>query len=222
MDNIKLREIKIKLNPLSGMKSCYFSMGNSICISGIYHILNKVTRPVRERRFGSIISRYYMTSFSTEERIRGNSFSKGRTKEINKVIVDAFSSTIINYEYPEDQFFLLSDIVSADGGTRCCAINGLSIALALSDISFRGLIASVAFGKYKGELLLDLNGDQDKNSDSDCPMAIRYPDEKVVLLQMDGELTINEFFKGLKIGKEGCDKIHKLQIETVSKHLNAK
>ena len=179
-----------------------FTAGKTKVIATINKIF-KQSISDKDRLNATISTRYLMCPFSPiDSRIKGRSYSKGRTREINKVITNVFKSTILVNEYPGEQIYIIADIIIADGGTRCAAINAISVALGLSNISFKGLVSSISFGKYDDKIMIDLNGNEDKNSQSDCPIAIRYPDNKILLFQMDGILTINELFEGLDLVKK--------------------
>ena len=53
--------------------------------------------------------------------------------------------------------------------------------------------ASCASGKIAGQVALDLNKEEDNFGDADCPMAVVARTGEIVLLQMDGHLTEEEF-----------------------------
>ncbi len=65
-------------------------------------------------------------------------------------------------------------------------------------------------GKIDGEVVLDLNKDEDNYGDADLPIAMNQFGE-VTLCQMDGHLTEEEFGKAMDMAVEGCKKLHEMQ-----------
>ena len=74
----------------------------------------------------------------------------------------------------------------------------------------RGLVSACAVGKVDGELVLDLMKEEDNYGDADMPLAMTQTGE-TTLLQMDGNLTPEEFEKAIEMAQEGCKEIYELQ-----------
>jgi len=81
----------------------------------------------------------------------------------------------------------------------------------------RELVAACAIGTIEGKLALDLSDSEDKLGEADLPVAYVPNANMVTLLQMDGELTIEEFNKGLEMALEACKTIHTMQREALKK-----
>ncbi len=109
------------------------------------------------------------------------------------------------------------EILQSDGGSRCAGITGASLALADAGIPMRELVAACAIGKIEGKLALDLSDSEDKYGEADLPVAYVPNANLVTLLQMDGELTTEEFNKGLEMAVEACKTIHSMQREALKK-----
>jgi exosome complex component RRP41 len=54
---------------------------------------------------------------------------------------------------------------------------------------------------------MDLSEWEDKEGEADVPVAIMPRTGEITLLQMDGQLTKDEFEQALDLAKEGCMKI---------------
>ena len=65
------------------------------------------------------------------------------------------------------------------------------------------------------QIILDLSDAEDKYGEADVPVAIMPNFNCITLLQMDGELTIDEFNKGLEMAMKACMEIHDLQKEAL-------
>jgi exosome complex component RRP41 len=118
--------------------------------------------------------------------------------------------------YPSAVIDVFAEVLQADAGTRTAAINAASIALADAGIPMKGLISACAVGKVDGQLVLDLNKDEDNYGNADLPIAMTQ-DGEISLLQMDGNLTKEEFKKALEMATEGCRQILEIQKEALKK-----
>ena len=75
----------------------------------------------------------------------------------------------------------------------------------------RDMVAACSVGKINDTLIVDLNGQEDQNSESDVAVAIMPRTDSITLLQMDGVLTKEEVLQLLSAAKENCHKISDLQ-----------
>jgi exosome complex component RRP41 len=75
----------------------------------------------------------------------------------------------------------------------------------------RGMVASCAAGKAGGMVCLDLNQPEDNHGEADLPIAINMTTGEVVLLQMDGNMSPEEFETALRYATKGCEDLYKLQ-----------
>src|SRR5438309_1897835 len=86
-----------------------------------------------------------------------------------------------------------------------------SVALADAGVPMRDLVASCASGKIDGVVCVDLNKEEDNFGDADCPMAIVPRTGEIVLLQMDGHLTYDEFQKAMEMSIGATHRLYELQ-----------
>src|SRR3989441_774304 len=100
---------------------------------------------------------------------------------------------------------------SCGAGTRCAGLTAASVALADAGVPMRDLVTSCASGKIDDVVCLDLNKDEDNFGDADCPMAIVPRTGDVVLLQMDGHLTYDEFQKAMGLSIDATKRIYEMQ-----------
>jgi exosome complex component RRP41 len=114
-------------------------------------------------------------------------------------------------DFPKVTIDVFVEILQADGSTRVTAINAASLALASAGIPMKDLVAACSVGKIDGTLVVDLNGREDNNSESDVAFALLPTKEKISLLQMDGNLTKEELFDLIKLATNSCKKIYEMQ-----------
>jgi len=159
--------------------------------------------------------RYHMASFSVEERK-----PLGMTRreiELSKVLRQALESVVFLEEFPRSMIDVFVEVIQADGGTRTAGLTAASLALADAGIPMSDLVASTAVGKVAGTLVLDINDIEDKYGEADMPVAMAPRLNSIVLLQLNGKMTLEEMQRGLEMATDGIKKIYQLQIEALRK-----
>ena len=143
----------------------------------------EVPRWMRDSGRGWVTAEYGMLPGSSNERIRRDSYTKGRQQEISRLIgrslravtnLDAMSQVMIRVD---------CDVIQADGGTRTAAVTGAWVALheacewavaqeALVRNPLRDQVAAVSVGIVDGEVLLDLEYESDVAADVDMNVVM--------------------------------------------------
>jgi len=72
-----------------------------------------------------------------------------------------------------------------------------------------------AAGKIAGQVVMDLGKEEDNFGDADLPIAISPRTNEILLLQMDGHLTLEEFNRALDLAIKGCHTISEIQKKTI-------
>jgi exosome complex component RRP41 len=75
----------------------------------------------------------------------------------------------------------------------------------------RDIIPSCAAGKVSDTVVLDLNKEEDNYGQADLPLAIVPSTGEVVLLQLDGHLTPDEFEQAFDLAYKGCMDVYEIQ-----------
>ncbi len=210
----ELRPIKLEVGVLQNANgSAYVEFGKNKIMVGVYGPREahpkRIIRPDR----AIIRCRYRMAPFSVEE--RKNPAPSRREVEISKVIREALEPAVISEYFPRTTIDLFVEVLQSDGGSRCAGIVGSSLALADAGIPMRDLISACSAGKVEDLLVLDLSDIEDKYGKADMPVALMPNFNNITLLQMDGELTMEEFNKCLDMAVDACRKIHDLQKEAL-------
>ncbi len=205
----EIRPMKIEIGVLSRADgSCYLEWGRNKILVGVFGPREAHPRRLQRADAAVVRYRYNMASFSVEDRARPG--PSRRSIEISKVSREAFEPVIMAELYPKTAIDIFVEILQADAGTRTAAINASSIALADAGIPMKGLVTSCAFGKVDGQIVLDLNKEEDNYGEADFPVALTQ-DGEITLLQMDGHLTPEEIKKGFELVKKGCKEILEIQ-----------
>lgn len=201
--------------------SAYIQQGKNKILAAVYGPKEMHPKHLARADRAFLRTRYSMAPFSVEER-RSPAPSR-RDKELSKVIREALEPSIFVERYPRTGIEIFTEVLQADGGTRCASITAASLALADAGIPMRDLVAACAAGKVEGTIVLDLMGTEDKKGEADVPVALMPNFDAVTLLQMDGILSYEEFEKTVDLALKGCREIYALQKEALkSKYVSVK
>lgn len=154
-----------------------------------------------------------MAPFSVSDRKRPG--PDRRSIEISKVIREALERVVFLNYFPTSAIDLFMEILQADAGTRCAALTAGSVALADAGIPMRDLVPACAAGKVDDTIVLDLMQEEDNFGQGDLPMGYVPTKDEIVLLQLDGDFTKEEFETAKKYAIEGCKKIYEMQKEAL-------
>lgn len=210
----ELRPIKIEAGVLKRADgSAYIEWGENKILAAVYGPREAHPRHKQDPARALVRCRYNMAPFSVSDRKRPG--PDRRSVEISKVISEAFSNVILIEQFPRATVDVFMEVLQANAGTRCTALTVAAVALADAGIPMRDLIASCAFGKANDQVILDLNKEEDNEGQADVPIAIVPRTNEVVLMQMDGHLTKDEFDSGIKLAVDACHRIYEMQREAL-------
>jgi exosome complex component RRP41 len=210
----ELRPIKIEANVLKRADgSAYLEWGGNKILAAVYGPREAHPRYLQNPMKAIVQCRYNMAAFSVGDRKRPG--PDRRSTEISKILSEALDYVIFTEQFPRTSVDVFIEILQAEAGTRCSGLTAASVALADAGIPMKDLIASCAFGKVDGKVVLDLGKEEDNYGQADVPIAIVPRTQEVVLLQMDGHLTKEEFTQGLDMGISACKNIYGLQREAL-------
>jgi exosome complex component RRP41 len=211
----QIRPLKIEVGVIKNAEgSAYLEWGDNKVIAAVYGPKEAQPKHSQDPERAVIKCRYMMAPFSSLEE-HGRSGPNRRAIEISKVTKEVFENVILLDKFPGTEINLYVDVLQSDGGTRAAGITAAAVALASSGIPMRDIPYSVSAGKAGDDILLDLNKLEDNYSDADMPIAISPRNGDVLLLQMDGSFTKDEFEKALGMVMEAGAEITKVQREAL-------
>ena len=114
-------------------------------------------------------------------------------------------------KYPRAAIEVNIEILDAEAGTRVAGLTAAGLALADAGIPMKDIPVACAAGKIEGQVVLDLGKEEDNLGEADLPIAISPRTGEILLLQMDGHLTLDEFNKALDLAIKGCYTVSELQ-----------
>jgi ribonuclease PH len=190
-----LRPLEIVVDYLEQpMGSVLYSQGKTrvLCTASLEE---GIPRWLRDSGRGWLTAEYSLLPASTGERTQREASAgkqKGRTVEIQRLIGRAIRSVLDFEALGERTLWLDCDVLQADGGTRCAAISGAWVAAARA-LGKAGLsralpesVAAVSLGIVGGELLLDLDYEEDSSAEVDLNLVMTAS-ERLVEVQATAE-----------------------------------
>jgi len=210
----ELRPITIEagvLNRATG--SAYLTWGKNKVLAAVYG--PREVFPKHETNlYGSVVRcRYMMAPFSTEE--HGRAGPNRRSREISKVMREAFENIIIKEVYPKTAIDIYVDILEGQGSTRVAGLTAAAVALANAGIPMKDIPIGVSVGKIENQIAVDMMKEEDNFGQADIPLAIAPASGEIILLQMDGKMTREEFVYALDLAYAKVDEIREKQINAL-------
>ena len=222
----ELRKIKIEAGVLHRAEgSCYLEWGGNKVVVAVYGPREALPKHTQDPLKAVIKAKYNMAAFSVDDRKRPG--PDRRSREISKVISEALAKVILTERFPRASIDINIEVLEAEAGTRCAGLTAAGVALADAGIPMKDIPVSCAAGKIGskqegdkktgGHVVLDLGKQEDNFGDADMPIAISPRTGEILLLQMDGHLTLEEFDKALDLAITGCNIVSKIQKDALVK-----
>ena len=206
--------------------SCLVEFGNTkvLCAATVE---DKVPPFMKGTAQGWITAEYGMLPAATQQRTpreasRGK--QSGRTQEIQRLIGRSLRSVVDFASFPDKTVWVDCDVIQADGGTRCAAITGslVSVAMAfhhlveakvIKSFPMKHLLAAVSVGILRGEKVLDLRYSEDSIAEVDMNVVMTDDGR---FIEVQGTAEQAPFSKGdldqlLALAAQGIDQILALQ-----------
>jgi ribonuclease PH len=229
----ELRNIVITKNYISHPEgSVLVEFGNTKVICNAT-IENNVPRFLKGKNMGWVTAEYGMLPRSTNERMRREAKNKqsGRTMEIQRLIGRSLRSSVNLDKLGEKSITIDCDVIQADGGTRTASITGGFVALCLAlrsqendDFSsadaIKSYTGSVSLGKVNGEIILDLDYDEDSNAETDMNFIMNDEGNFIEIqgTAEEGSFSYDELNKMVALASKGIKKIIEIQKEALNSY----
>lgn len=204
------RKVTIKAGVLKNADgSAYIEFGDNKILAGVFGPRDVHPKHMANTDTGILRCRYHMSPFSVTE--RKNPAPSRREIEISKVIKEALEPALILDQFPRTAVDVFIEILQADGGSRCAALDAASVALADAGIPMRDMVCACAAGKVADTVVLDVNNEEDQAGQADMPVGYMPNLDKITLIQLDGVLTPDEYKKCVETAIDGCKQVYEIQ-----------
>ena len=192
----ELRKITIERNYLKYPEGSVLITQGSTKIIVTASVVESVPRFLVDTGTGWITAEYSMLPRATQTRNKRETY-RGRSVEIQRLIGRSIRAAF-NYEKLGERTINIDcDVIQADGGTRCASITGAFVAVfdAINYLYNQQLIyefpdykvvAAISLGLKNGQVLLDLNYNEDSKVDVDFNL-IMNEDSGIIEIQGTAE-----------------------------------
>jgi ribonuclease PH len=153
---------------------------------------------------GWLTAEYAMLPGSTLTRSpRERTGPSGRSHEIQRLVGRSLRAVVDLRAFPGRTIAVDCDVLQADGGTRTAAVTGACVAVELAlrhmvksgltgAMPMHGRVAAVSAGMLAGDLLLDLDYDEDANAEVDLNVVMT---SRGGIVEVQGTAERNPFSK---------------------------
>jgi len=207
----ELRKIKIVPSVLSRAEgSAYIEWGQNKAIVGVFGPREALPQHIQDPTKALVNYVYRMATFSVPDR---KAAKPGRREiEISKVSGEALERAIFVEKFANTTIDIYAYLFDSNAGTRCAALTAASVALADAGIPMRDMVSACAVGRANGTIILDPCKEEEDAEDAvDMPLAIMPRTKEVVLLQMDGLISKEDWKKAFELGVKGCLQVYEIQ-----------
>jgi ribonuclease PH len=203
--------------------------GSVLCSFGRTRVLctataeERVPSHVKGSGRGWVTAEYGMLPRSTHtrsDREAAKGKQSGRTQEIQRLIGRSLRAACDLQALGERQVLIDCDVLQADGGTRTASITGAYVALGIAlkrmqrEKALRAPVAAVSLGVVGGQLLLDLDYDEDFSAEVDMNVVGNASGE---LLEVQGTAEKKPFTPAqltamVALAQKGLAELHARQL----------
>uniref|UniRef100_A0A1B0GJ79 Putative exosome complex component RRP41 n=2 Tax=Lutzomyia longipalpis TaxID=7200 RepID=A0A1B0GJ79_LUTLO len=215
----ELRRIQCRLGVFSQPDgSAYLEQGNTKVLAAVYgpHQASSKRMNVEEV---VINCQYSMATFSTGERKR-HPHGDRKSLEMGMHIQQALSAAIKLELYPRSQIDIFIEVLQADGGNYCAAINAATLALIDAGIGLREYVcactASLANGKVP---MMDISYIEEVSGGATLTVASLPSSGKIAFMEMSQRFHLDDLSKVLEHALEGCREVKKILDQAVREHV---
>lgn len=206
--------------------SCLIKVGGTqvLCTASI-DLNQPLWKRLQNKTGGWVTAEYSMLPRSVGTRkTRDNIMKDHRSAEISRLIGRALRSVLDMEKLGRHTITVDCDVIQADGGTRCAAITGGFVAMALAmrwlmdqgrirENPIREHVAAISAGLWDGELILDLDYDEDCVAELDSNFVVSG-DGRFVEVQATGEqhpFDRDQLSRLMDMAANGCMRLIDLQ-----------
>lgn len=204
--------------------SAMYQSGKTIVIAAVYGPKKMHPQHLQNPEKGTLRCNYNMISFSTGERIRPG--LSRRSIEISKIMEWALEPVLMIDKYANMVIDVHVNVIQADAGTRCAAINAAAMALAHAGIPMKNIVSSIAAGKLDKTVVLDLDKYEDSEYEegegsTDIPITFT-PDGKITHIQVDGKIDKEQLMKAIELARNATGDIYEVQKQALKDSIGDK
>ncbi len=211
--------------------SCLIKMGGTqvLCTASV-EMNQPLWKRLQNKTGGWVTAEYSMLPRANSARKGRDTLAKDhRSAEISRLIGRALRSVVDMEKLGRHTITIDCDVIQGDGGTRCASVTGGYVAMVLAvrwlmnagrihENPIRDYVAAISAGLWDGELVLDLDYDEDCVAELDSNFVISG-DGNFIEIQATGEqhpFNREQIEKLMDLASEGCKKLIDLQKQVLN------
>jgi exosome complex component RRP41 len=219
----ELRPIKAQVGVIPNADgSAMFAFGDTVAIAAVYGPRLLHPQHLQNPSSGILRVNYDLLSFSVYDRKKPG--PSRRSQEISKVTEWALLPVLDLKEFPNTVIDVQIYILQADAGTRTAGINAASLALAHAGIPMKNLVCSVALGRLDKDFVVDVDKDEEDFKEgegaTDFPVAKIGQTNDYSLIQLDGNIPVDQVKKIFDLADKSCKEIYEAQKKALQESLS--
>lgn len=180
--------------------SCSLQMGNTKCIAAVYGPKEPLKRSNQIHDRCTINVQFELASFATNIKRKKDK----KLLEMASMVKQCFEQIVIIQSYPRSEIDIFIQIVQTDGGLLHSGINAACLALIDAGIPMTDYITSCSVGFANDKAILDMNYIEENAEAPLVTLAICPKSEKVLLLNTECRLHMDNLEECLNLAKDGC------------------
>lgn len=206
--------------------SCLIKVGGThvLCTASV-DFAQPTWKRIQNKTGGWVTAEYSMLPRANSTRKSHDAMTRdNRSVEISRLIGRALRSVVDMEKLGRHTITIDCDVIQGDGGTRCASITGGFVALSLAvrwllsqgrinENPISDNVAAVSAGLWNGELVLDLDYDEDCVAEMDSNFVMSG-DGRFVEIQATGEahpFTSDQLTQLMSMASDGCRRLISLQ-----------
>lgn len=228
----QMRPVSIEINTNKWADgSCTITVGGTVVICNASIEMNQPAWKRQQNLSGGFVTaEYSMLPRSVGVRKSRDAIMKDhRAAEITRLIGRSLRSVVDMEKLGKHSIIIDCDVIQADGGTRCASITGgfVAMMLAVKKLMETGrifenpvsdFVAAVSVGIRNGEMILDLDFDEDCGAEMDANLVMAGSG-KFIEVQATGEahpFAADQVAKMMEMASDACAKLIELQKQVLS------
>lgn len=206
--------------------SCMIKIGGThvLCTASV-DFAQPTWKRMQNKTGGWVTAEYSMLPRANETRKSHDAMSRdNRAVEISRLIGRSLRSVVDMEKLGKHTITIDCDVIQGDGGTRCASITGGFVAMALAvrwlmeqgrinENPISDNVAAVSAGLWHGDLILDLDYDEDSDAEMDSNFVMSG-DGRFIEIQATGEehpFDAEQLTQLMQMADTGCKRLIELQ-----------
>ncbi|KAI8622479.1 ribosomal protein S5 domain 2-type protein [Chytriomyces sp. MP71] len=189
--------------------SAYVEQGNTRCLCLVFGPKEPSGRGSVLHDRATLNVEFSVASFSSGERKQKHRRDK-RLLEIASIIKSTFEAVVMTTAYPRSEIAIQIHILQFDGGSLHTAVNATTLALMNAGIPMKDYVVACSAGFGNGSPILDVNYTEEGLDVPVVTLGITPRSGKIVLLNLESRLHMDEFERVMLLAKDGCTQMYEI------------